>query len=560
MLAGLRAFSVVATFSLCLLFARVCRADDRNAAEAEKSYQRGLVAADQQAWDLAITNFWDAWSKSARREPRYLYSLGLAEAKAGRNLGGAAWLRAYLERSPTAPNAAAVRAEIAQLEQSADTEIRQVFATAPRIYAAEKNSLDALDNLAKLAVAQARYGLIDEAFATVREYYAFYSRLDVWSQKACRDEGYYAEKSYLESRIWDAYLEYAVTTHDAAKAQQALRKVDDGLVKPKALCDFAYLQVWLGDTKGAADTLAQAEKLALKLENPSYQQQILYMIKEAYGDNLQFLDARRIAKNLGSGSQTDRPDKYGPANLEKHLGDLPGEIDGFENMMEFYATDGVLSWARAAQPLSKQSTSGETRAFLQKSASSTKDSMDLADDLNQVVFYLSHQFASYNYLRAVDFKSNMERTRSEANRGNPCAQIGMGWANLLNGGNPPNYTEVARWYQKAADQNHPVGLVFLAGLYKDGLGVPKNLEKAAELYIRAANVGYPGALDNLWDFAEAYYKAGQFREAVATQQNAISHTTDQDELAKYQAGLRKYQRAAELRRQLSDDEIKKLGN
>jgi TPR repeat protein len=56
-------------------------------------------------------------------------------------------------------------------------------------------------------------------------------------------------------------------------------------------------------------------------------------------------------------------------------------------------------------------------------------------------------------------------------------------------GADPNEEEAARWFQKAADHDSPAALFDLGTLYESGRGVPKSLDKAKELYRRAAALG-----------------------------------------------------------------------
>jgi hypothetical protein len=552
------AFIAIAT--ACFLFVFVHRVSAQDAAEAEKAYQRGLVAADQQQWDLAISNFWDAYNRSPR-EPRYLYSLGIAEANAGRDLAGAAWLHAYLEAAPSAPNAEAVRAEIARLEQSADTDIRQIFSSAPRIYESTKVREYGLSLLAPLAIAQARYGLIDDALATVKEYYAFYSTFQDWEKKLAAEQVFYADKAFLESRVWDAYLEYAMKIHDVGKARAALSNVKDELVRPKALCDYAYVLIWTGDTKAAASALAQAEGATLRLENRIYQSKLLDGIEMGYVWNSQFLDANRVSDIiLHAGTPTSGAEyNYYPAVLQGDIGNgFDDEFMTIGHITAFDLTDGTSQWARAAAFLSRKNTSGQIKDQLRESTTSKTDSIMMCNGLDAIVRYLSKGFSDYNYLRAVDFSRNLEHTKAEADRGNPRAQVGLGVFYLYNDQIPDHDKEGAGWMQKAASQNDPLGLDYLGLLYREGRGTSKNLAAAAEMLTKAADLGLSNP-ESLSDVAEDYYKGGQFPQAVTTQQKAISYTKDKNELAKFQAALRKYQRALELGRQLTDDEIKGLG-
>jgi tetratricopeptide (TPR) repeat protein len=84
-------------------------------ADAQQALDKGLAAAKQQQWEIAIQNFQDA-RKIAPDAPEIYYDLGLAESRiAGRELRSVSWFGAYLAASPDAPNAAAVKNFIAAL-------------------------------------------------------------------------------------------------------------------------------------------------------------------------------------------------------------------------------------------------------------------------------------------------------------------------------------------------------------------------------------------------------------------------------------------------------------
>jgi uncharacterized protein len=67
------------------------------------------------------------------------------------------------------------------------------------------------------------------------------------------------------------------------------------------------------------------------------------------------------------------------------------------------------------------------------------------------------------------------------------------------------YSEALSWYQRAAENNHPLALNNLAYLYDLGLGVTQDRAKAFELYSRSANLGWAHAM---WNVANMY-GAGQ---------------------------------------------------
>lgn len=84
--------------------------------EGQAAFNFGLTAVRQQNWKIAIRYFLDA-QKTDPNASQVWYNLGLACAKQpGYEFRAIAWFKAYLLANPNAPNASAIRAEIAQLE------------------------------------------------------------------------------------------------------------------------------------------------------------------------------------------------------------------------------------------------------------------------------------------------------------------------------------------------------------------------------------------------------------------------------------------------------------
>ena len=94
----------------------------------------------------------------------------------------------------------------------------------------------------------------------------------------------------------------------------------------------------------------------------------------------------------------------------------------------------------------------------------------------------------YSFGRGVPMSKDKALTyfKMASDAGFADAQDNLGFLYELSFSNP---TEAARWYRKAANQEHIGGLNSLARLYMSGNGVPKNYNKAAELYGRAAAAG-----------------------------------------------------------------------
>lgn len=92
--------------------------------EAQASFDKGVIAAKQQDYLLAIRYFQEA-RKVAPDAPELFYNLGLAESKIpGRELRSMAWFGAYLAADPNAPNAAAIKNAINELEVKSQSNIR----------------------------------------------------------------------------------------------------------------------------------------------------------------------------------------------------------------------------------------------------------------------------------------------------------------------------------------------------------------------------------------------------------------------------------------------------
>ncbi|MDX2275888.1 MAG: tetratricopeptide repeat protein [Hyphomonadaceae bacterium] len=86
--------------------------------DPEALYNAGIEAAGREDWRVAIAYFTAAHQR-AHLVPRYMYNLGLAHARAGNEVAAIAWLAAYLTAEPNAPNRAAIWAQIARIEASA---------------------------------------------------------------------------------------------------------------------------------------------------------------------------------------------------------------------------------------------------------------------------------------------------------------------------------------------------------------------------------------------------------------------------------------------------------
>jgi tetratricopeptide (TPR) repeat protein len=96
-------------------------------AAAQETVNKGILAAKQQDYLLAIRYFNDA-RKNAPDAPEIYFDLGLAESKIpGRELRAIAWFGAYLAANPSAPNAAAVRDQVDALDVRGQGNVSRVI-------------------------------------------------------------------------------------------------------------------------------------------------------------------------------------------------------------------------------------------------------------------------------------------------------------------------------------------------------------------------------------------------------------------------------------------------
>jgi ferritin-like metal-binding protein YciE len=130
--------AVALLLAVALLWStRAAAATDAVPPPAREAFERGVIAAEGQQWLTAVRYFGEA-HKAAPASPAVMFNLGLAYGKAGRELIGIAWLRAYLAALPQAPNRSAVGKEILRLEIATEEKIGRVIQEALAAAAAGK--------------------------------------------------------------------------------------------------------------------------------------------------------------------------------------------------------------------------------------------------------------------------------------------------------------------------------------------------------------------------------------------------------------------------------------
>ena len=127
----LRLLIVAICFSLSQPFAAPAQTNDPAPlpSAAQEALNKGIIAARVPDYPLAIRYFEEA-RKLAPQAPVIFMNLGVAESKTpGRELRAIAWFGAYLAASPDAPNAAAVKEQIAVLEVRNQSNLSRLIKT-----------------------------------------------------------------------------------------------------------------------------------------------------------------------------------------------------------------------------------------------------------------------------------------------------------------------------------------------------------------------------------------------------------------------------------------------
>lgn len=128
---GLRDFCVLLTIAIAVFFPTPISVFGQGASvelsgEAEQYFQKGLSAARQQEWELAIRYFSDTY-EAAPRYPMTFFNLALAHDKAGHELAAIAWFKAYLQAEPETSRREEIEKAITDLEVAVEAKARKIF-------------------------------------------------------------------------------------------------------------------------------------------------------------------------------------------------------------------------------------------------------------------------------------------------------------------------------------------------------------------------------------------------------------------------------------------------
>lgn len=224
---------------------------------AQEATQKGIIAAQQQEYLLAIRYFQDA-RKASPGGPVLLFNLGLAESKiAGRELRAMTWFQAYLVASPSAENAAAVNEQIKVLDVRSHINLSRLLKTLQQA-ASQLRSASAFVNPVHGALRR-----VSTLWAMSGD---FAAALEVAGSIQNADSKADAQGSIAEAQA---------TAGDIPGALQTANGIQVALSKGIALSAIAQAQARAGDTAGARQSLGAAAQIARTMEPPSIEQSMM---------------------------------------------------------------------------------------------------------------------------------------------------------------------------------------------------------------------------------------------------------------------------------------------
>ena len=258
--------------------------------EALAAMNKGVLAAKQQEWEIAIQSFQEA-RKAAPNAPELFYNLGLAESKIpGRELRAISWFGAYLAANPSAPNADAVRDLVAGLQIKSQGNIFRM-----------------------IKIVQEADGLIPDAPIThdngitgftnkpdIDRVMGLYKVADLWASA-----GNSANAIDLAHRIGAAGYNQSASLGEIVAAQASAGRVEDAIKTATSWYDvvntntaqlnIAAAQIKAGDVAAARATLATAQSTAAGVQSAYVRNSQLGDIAKAQAEIGDIPSAQRTA-------------------------------------------------------------------------------------------------------------------------------------------------------------------------------------------------------------------------------------------------------------------------
>ena len=276
---------------------------------AQEALNKGIIAAKVPDYLLA-TRYFEEARKAAPQAPIIYLNLGLAESRIpGRELRAIAWFGAYLASYSDAPNAAAVKEQIAVLEvrnQSNTSRLLKTLEDAANQIKKSKIWLEdqwfvpdaRRDNLLKVAALWQASGDFPSALKTANslpgDFYKSQVQTDIGFAQikagdlkgaqrtftaAMRTAGRLSSGTFSSNRIMNIAVGHA-RTGDIAGALQSADSLQDDALKSQAQFNIALEQVRAGDVGESRITFMLADQTAERIQKPDVKSKIKLFFAE----------------------------------------------------------------------------------------------------------------------------------------------------------------------------------------------------------------------------------------------------------------------------------------
>lgn len=241
---------------------------------AQESFDKGVRAARQQEWKLAV-RYLDEARQAAPDDPVIHYNLALAEAQlSGREYRAIAWFESYLALRPQAENVAAVRSQISDLELRGEANMGRVIEMARSLAVNFSEPSSRMAALKRIGTKLVESGDYSGAIALARTFdLTTYEGTDAMQDIAIalgaarryddadrliadlpRDD----VKSWAHCRI----SMYQSEAGQLSEARTRLARIANPSRKTQALRDLARAEFKAGRKEAAAATLAEAKAIS----------------------------------------------------------------------------------------------------------------------------------------------------------------------------------------------------------------------------------------------------------------------------------------------------------
>jgi tetratricopeptide (TPR) repeat protein len=291
---------------------------------AQEALNKGILAAKVPDYLLAIRYFEEA-RKLAPQAPVVYLNMGLAESRIpGRELRAMAWFGAYLAAYPDAPNAAAVKEQIAMLEVRNQSNASRLL-----------NSLEAAASASQIRGE-------DYWYVNLRKV------AELWAEAgdvaAATKTAGLIPRNYYKDIAWDAIANSQLKMGDIAGAQRAATEIMDVDLKCTVAIGILETKMTAGNIAGTREALASAQKAAGLAKNYGVRikaQKSIAAIQMKMGDSagarISFANAKKNADIFSSA--------YDKANALTGIAEAQmkaGDITGGHNTLEAAQTTADL--------------------------------------------------------------------------------------------------------------------------------------------------------------------------------------------------------------------------